>query len=77
MPAVPLVTDRAARAKLDSLRELFPRRLPIPVEVKQNASEMCGSPRVPSSAMALAAAFALGYASLGLKSPYFQSPAKA
>ena len=35
MPAVPLVTDRVARAKLDSSRELPPGRLPIPVEVIQ------------------------------------------
>jgi hypothetical protein len=35
MPAVPLVTNRVARAQLDSSRELLPRRLPIPLEVIQ------------------------------------------
>jgi hypothetical protein len=35
MPAVPMVTGRVARAKLDSSRELLPGRLPIPVEAIQ------------------------------------------
>ena len=39
MPAVPLVPDRVARAKLDSSRELPPGRLPVPVEVVQAKCE--------------------------------------